>query len=500
MSAKDQKNTENNQLKLFDTMSRTIKPIFAKDGKQLRFYCCGPTVYGPAHIGNFRTFLLQDVMRRVVELTGLPTKHVRNITDVDDKTIRDSQAAGVSLNEFTKKWYEKLTADSEALGSLAPHLEPSAVKHIPEQIQLIQDLIDKNVAYATEDGSVYYNVANWENYGRLSRVKDREITTKTDARSDDDEYESKESLVDFALWKGRKPEDGENYWDSPWGQGRPGWHTECSAMSVKYLGKNFDLHSGGVDLIFPHHENEIAQCEACNNETFADHWYHIEHLMVDGGKMSKSLGNMYTLEDLEIKGFSAAEVRYVLVSGHYRQQLNFTLNSLSAARQALNKLSRFAQVLNALVQFSLPTQFKKIVNKRIAGGQWKYFGSAWGALLMDLNTPKALGQLFAEIKNIEKAIAQKSMSDDELKAAGIEFQHIVGALGLIVPEPEEVDVPVDIQELADKRWQFRLFKDWEASDKLRAELKDLGWHVKDGRDGFQMVPLPGIMDHDEVDN
>ncbi len=481
------------ELELYDTMSRSVKVVKASDQNVFRFYCCGPTVYGPAHIGNFRSFLMQDVMRRTVELTGWRTKHVRNITDVDDKTIRDSQKAGKSLKEFTTFWYEKLTVDSEKLGCLRPHLEPGAVSHIPEQINLIQELVKKGHAYATEDGSVYYDVKSWKKYGELSRLKEREIKTQQMERADSDEYQPKESLVDFALWKGRKPEDGENFWESPWGQGRPGWHTECSAMSVKYLGKTFDLHSGGVDLIFPHHENEIAQSESCHCATFADHWFHIEHLMVDGGKMSKSLGNLYTVDNIEEKGHTANELRYVLVSGHYRQQLNFTLESLTAAKQALNKLSRFAQILKVVANQSIPSQFKSILKKKIEKGEWKYFGNAWDALLDDLNTPKALGLVFSTIKQIEKQMVAESNSGVDLPSVARELAHILGALGIALPEPEKYDAPAHIKEIADKRCEHRAKKNWELSDALRDELKNLGWHIMDGKEGYQLVPLPGTL-------
>lgn len=490
----DQREDRMGELHLYDTMTRSVMPVRAKDGKQFRFYCCGPTVYGAAHIGNFRTFLLQDVMRRVIELSGVKTKHVRNITDVDDKTIRDSQKEGKSLREFTKFWYEKLQVDSEKLNCLKPHHEPGAVDHIPEQIALIEDLVTKGHAYATEDGSVYYNVSSWEDYGGLSRLKGREISTGAGGRSDSDEYESKESLVDFALWKGRKPEDGDNFWESPWGQGRPGWHTECSAMSVKYLGKTFDLHSGGVDLIFPHHENEIAQSEACHGARFADHWFHIEHLMVDRGKMSKSLGNMYTVDDIEKMGHTANELRYVLISGYYRQQLNFTLDSLVAARQALSKLARFAQVIQAVGQASVQSSYKAVVKKRVASEDWQFLSGSWEALLDDLNTPKCLGQIFSVLKSVEKQMADKSISGEQLVQLARELSHILAALGVTLPEPEPVDVPDSIRDIAEARWTFRQDKNWEESDRIRDQLKSLGWHVMDGRDGYQMVPLPGT-DH-----
>ncbi|MGJ8634932.1 MAG: cysteine--tRNA ligase, partial [Luteolibacter sp.] len=299
---------------LLDTLTRSEKPITPIDGKTYRFYACGPTVYGPAHIGNFRTFVLQDVFRRTLETGGTRTLHVRNLTDLDDKTIRDSQAAGKSLKDFTKIWTEKFHRDCKALACLPPHIEPSAIEHIPQQIAMIEKLVEKGHAYPSDDGSVYFKISSFPGYGKLSRLDERELELgKTqNTRANADEYE-KDSISDFVLWKSRRPEDGENHWKSPWGQGRPGWHLECSAMIEEYLGDTFDMHSGGIDLAFPHHENEIAQslC-ACGGE-FAAHWFHTTHLLVDGGKMSKSLGNMYTLEDLEKKGFTAMEVRYVLI-------------------------------------------------------------------------------------------------------------------------------------------------------------------------------------------
>jgi cysteinyl-tRNA synthetase len=288
-------------LTLHDTLSRSEHPLRPVDGETLRFYCCGPTVYGPAHIGNFRTFVVQDVFRRVTELSGTPTLHVRNITDVDDKTIRDSLKAGQSLIDFTQSWTTKFHADCDGLNLLRPHVEPSAVAHISHQIRMIETLVSRGHAYVSADGSVYFRVKSYADYGTLSHLEDRELklgASESASVADNDEY-AKDALADFALWKARKPEDGPNYWPSPWGEGRPGWHLECSAMILEYLGEDFDLHSGGVDLIFPHHENEIAQSCCSTHGKFARHWFHIAHLMVDGGKMSKSLGNLYTLEDLK---------------------------------------------------------------------------------------------------------------------------------------------------------------------------------------------------------
>ena len=302
-------------LHLYDTRTRKAQEISPMDGKTLRFYCCGPTVYAPAHIGNFRTFIMQDVFRRVVELGGTATTHVRNLTDVDDKTIRDSRKAAVTLAEFTATWADKFHRDCQALNCLPPHVEPSAVAHIPEQIEMVKALVEKGHAYPSEDGSVYFRISSFPEYGSLSHLDKRELDLgKTaNARSNADEYE-KDSVADFVLWKSRRPEDGDNYWPSPWGEGRPGWHLECSAMIHKYFGNDFDLHSGGVDLVFPHHENEVAQSRCACGGGFARLWFHIAHLLVDGGKMSKSLGNMYTLEDLAKLGHKAEAVRCVLAA------------------------------------------------------------------------------------------------------------------------------------------------------------------------------------------
>jgi len=362
-------------LKLYDTLSREVQDVFPMDGKIVRFYCCGPTVYGPAHVGNFRTFVLQDIFRRALETCGQKTYHARNLTDVDDKTIRQSQEEGVSLGDFTDRWTKRFNQDCHLLNLLPPHVQPSAVAHVPEQIALIQRLIDGGKAYQGPDGSVYFKVDSFEKYGALSRLADREITTSSRDRETSDEYQ-RDSAADFALWKARRPEDGENYWNSPWGEGRPGWHIECSAICLKHLGESFDVHSGGVDLVFPHHENEIAQVEAVTHKTFARHWFHITHLMVEGTKMSKSLGNLYTLSDLQEKGYDAQTVRYVLLSGSYRQPLNFTFDSLKAAQKALKKLQDFSQKIELPKQPSHP----------LGSENFGPFSEVQKAMLTDLNT------------------------------------------------------------------------------------------------------------------
>ena len=470
-------------LSLYDTLSRTQKTVSAEDGKSLRFYCCGPTVYAAAHIGNFRTFVVQDVFRRVVELGGLRTKHVRNITDVDDKTIRNSQAQGMPLGEYTKKWTEKFHEDCRALNCLPPHVEPSAVGHIAEQIDIVERLMAANHAYRSEDGSVYFRISSYPEYGQLAHLDKQQLDLGKTAqtRADTDEYE-KDSVADFVLWKARRPEDGENYWPSPWGEGRPGWHLECSAMSHKYLGDTFDLHSGGVDLVFPHHENEIAQSRcACGGES-ARHWFHVTHLLVDGAKMSKSLGNMYTLADLQERGYAPAALRYVLAGAYYRRPLNFTLAGMKDATSALHKLRRFDDAIAQRAGGKEPT-YKDLVKNRPALGA---FEPAWESLEDDLNTPEALGHVFSAIRQIKPA----ELSAEEAGAVWRSFRFIIEALGLALPPvEEEINVPDDIRALADERWAARLAKDWAKADALRAQLTEQGWAMKDGRDGYQLTIL-----------
>lgn len=469
-------------MKLFDTQKRALKDIAASDGKRLRFYCCGPTVYGPAHIGNFRTFVMQDVFRRVVELGGLNTCHVRNLTDVDDKTIRDSRKAGMTLTDFTAQWTDKFHADCLALNCLPPHIEPSAVAHIPHQIRMVEELVEKGHAYPSEDGSVYFKISSFPEYGKLSHLDERELDLgKTaQARSNADEYE-KDSVADFVLWKAWKPEDGENKWTSPWGEGRPGWHLECSAMIHEYLGETFDLHSGGVDLVFPHHENEVAQSRcACGGE-FALHWFHITHLLVNGGKMSKSLGNMYTLSDLEAMGYKPEEVRYVLAGAYYRRPLNFMLESLMDARAALQRLARFSKALQEKAGIPAPS-YKELCKTHPGVGA---FASAWESLNDDLNTPEALGHVFSALKKVDVP----SLGKEEAAEVLMSFHFILESMGIVLPslEPEKVDVPTDVRELAERRQAARLARDWATSDLLRDELQKLGWVVKDKKEGYDLL-------------
>ena len=475
-------------LHLHDTLSRDRCEIFPEDGKIFRFYCCGPTVYGPAHIGNFRAFLVQDFLRRVIELSGIKTLHVRNITDVDDKTIREAQKSDLSLIDFTAEWTKRFHQDAKELNMLDPHIEPSAVQHIPEQIQLIEKLIESGNAYPSEDGSVYFSVRSYPDYGKLTRIDKRDLMAGAgETANDADEYD-KDNVCDFVLWKARKPEDGDNYWDSPWGSGRPGWHLECSAMGMKYLGESFDLHAGGVDLCFPHHENEIAQSEACTGKDFVRHWFHNEHLMVDGSKMSKSLGNLYTLADIHDRGFSASELRYSLLSGSYRTKINFSFDRMNEARINLKRIAILVRDLGA----DLPSYEELCECASSEDTVPGPFESSWDALLGDLNASAALGELFVAIKPLEKELAEGNVTDADKKAALNGLALLIHAFGWVLPEPESIqvslDVPDHVKDLAEKRWAAKEDKDWAESDRLRDAVLAEGWVIKDSKDGYDLEP------------
>jgi len=463
-------------LKLFDSLTRDVRELQRPAGlppvsaaHPFAFYNCGPTVYAAAHIGNFRTFVVNDVIRRLLELEfgKDAVKHVRNLTDVDDKTIKRARDEQRPLADVTKQWTDKFHADCAALNCLPPHVEPTATGHIREQVDMIDVLMQKGHAYRAPDGSVYFKVNSFDRYGKLSRVKERELQlgSALAGKSQAVDADEKEDGSDFALWKAHKSEDGANAWDSPWGRGRPGWHIECSAMSKKHLGATIDLHTGGVDLLFPHHENEIAQSECCNDATFSRHWYHSEHLLVDGKKMSKSLGNLYTLDDLVAKGFSPAALRYTLLSGHPRKQLNFTLDSLHAADSALATLRAYRATLAAAPAPAAPAH--------------DAFAPVIGALQDDLNTPAALGALFTVVnrKDVEANLAS--------------FDRAMFALGLDLSAsaaPKKVDAPAGIAALAAKRWAAKQAKDFATADALRKEIGAAGWSMLDRKDGYSLEP------------
>jgi len=474
---------------LYDTLTREVRPLEPADGKELRFYCCGPTVYGPAHIGNFRTFLLQDTLRRTLEVAGHTVNHVRNITDVDDKTIRQSQEEGRALSEFTQYWTERFHEDCAALNMLPPTTEPRATEHIEEQVALIAQLVDKGHAYVGGDGSVYFRLCSCHDYGKLSHLKPDELSTQATnsagQANDADEYE-RESISDFALWKKRKSEDGDNYWPSPWGEGRPGWHIECSAMSMKYLGESFDLHGGGIDLCFPHHENEIAQSECGTGQPFARHWFHCAHLMVEGKKMSKSLGNFWRLAEVRDKGFSPTTLRYALIAGHYRQQLNLTEHALQSAQSALDKLEKGVRTFLAKAGIA-EDDFKTWNDQPSPLATTGVFEPAWARLANDLNVPGCLGEIFTSLKHLDRPDFDKLAMRGQAEALG----GLLYALGLRLFTAEETpgaEIPEAVQALAQQRWEAKKNRDFTAADALRAEIQSHGWQVLDRKDGYDLSP------------
>jgi cysteinyl-tRNA synthetase len=462
-------------IKLFDSLTREPRELSpAQPDGVFRFYNCGPTVYAPAHIGNFRTFVINDVIRRLLDLE-FPGKvrHVRNLTDVDDRTIGQARQENRALAEITRKWTDLFHADCAALNCLPPHVEPAATGHIPEQVDMIDVLMKKGNAYRSANGSVYFKIGSFPSYGALSRIRERELKVTNSAFDAD----HKDDVGDFALWKAYKPEeDGDVRWPGPAGaaEGRPGWHIECSAMIKKHLGDTIDLHTGGVDLLFPHHENEIAQSQCCNGTTFALHWYHSEHLLVDGATMSKSRGNYFTLGDLVAKGYSAMAVRYALLAGGQpRKQLNFTLDSLHAAESALGTLRRVSADLAPAAGGGPPAQ---------PSGP---FDAAYGALCDDLNVPAALGALFTAINGL----GSRGASPGDRAA----FGRVMRALGLDFAPGDggrrQADCPPEVAALASRRLAAKKAGDFATADSLRAELARAGWTMRDGKDGSTLEPL-----------
>ena len=450
-------------IRLHDSLSREPRELRPSqpDGV-FRFYNCGPTVYAPAHIGNFRTFVVNDVLRRVLELEfgADKVRHVRNLTDVDDRTIGQSRKEQRPLADITRHWTGIFNEDCAALNLLKPHAEPTATGFIREQVNMIEVLMEKGHAYRAPDGSVYFRLNTFPDYGRLSRIQERELKV-TNAVADADH---KDSVSDFALWKAYKPEeDGTVQWPGPRtaSAGRPGWHIECSAMSKALLGDTIDLHTGGVDLLFPHHENEIAQSECCNSVPFSRHWYHSEHLLVDGTTMSKSKGNYYTLRDLVAKGHEAMALRYALLMGHPRKQLNFTLDSLHAAASALRTLRS--------VRAAIPG----------AGGSVDVFAPVLAALQDDLNFPGALGALFATLKSATPADINAALFDRAMFALGLDLS----------AQAPVAAVPAEVTALAERRWAAKQAKDFKAADALRAEISAAGWTMLDRKDGWSLEPL-----------
>jgi cysteinyl-tRNA synthetase len=463
-------------LRFFNTYSREIEEFVPIAPPLVRMYTCGPTVHDYAHIGNFRAYIFEDLLQRHLEASGFQVHRVMNLTDVDDKTIRNSRAAGQPLDQFTRKIKDAFFEDLRAL-RIEPAAEfPAATepRYIERMIQMIRELENHGIAYQAEDGSVYFRLSRFPDYGRLAHLNLDELRPTGRVRSD--EYE-KESIGDFALWKAWDEADGDVAWDSPWGRGRPGWHIECSAMAIALLGPELDIHCGGVDNIFPHHEAEIAQSESCTGRKFVRYWLHCAHLMVQGQKMAKSLGNFYTLRDLAAQGWTGREIRYTLISVNYRLPLNFTFEGLAAARSALARIDEWAARLATLAGSENRASAHPLAAE--TGFQT--------ALDEDLNISGALGHLFDVIRESNRLMDHGQFTAADARALLNWWRNINQVLAF---EPEAASIPPEIRTLLDARDAARKGRDWAASDKLRDQLAALGWEVKDTREGQRITPRP----------
>lgn len=459
-------------LSLYNTLTCQIEP-FKPMGPKAKMYSCGPTVYGYAHIGNFRTFVSTDLLRRVIEVNGIPVTQVMNLTDVDDKTMKGANDRGMPLREYTDIYIEAFFEDLRTLKIEGVARFPRATDAIPSMIRMIEKLIDKGYAYQADDKSIYFRVHAFKEYGKLSHIDRQSLVAGASERVHQDEY-TKDNLCDFALWKAYDQKtDGPIFWQSPFGPGRPGWHIECSAMAQDFLGPSIDIHCGGIDLVFPHHENEIAQSECCNHAPFATHWFHVEHLHVDGKKMSKSLGNFYTLRDLIEKGFSGREVRAFIAQSHYRMPLNFTLEGLKGVRQALFRVD---QLWDRLELGADAGEENFNVDKIHA--------SFMEALNHDLNFPKAFAVLFDMVRDVNKGLDQKKISKESQKRILELLERFDAILGCL--KKEEEPIPGSILDLVEARQKARKERRFQDADKIRNEITLLGYELEDVTNGTKV--------------
>lgn len=452
-------------LTFYNTLTRQDENFTPQnsDSQSVSLYTCGPTVYNYPHIGNYRAYLFGDILKRTLVYSGLTVRHVMNITDIDDKTIRDSQKEGKTLKEFTEFYTNEFFKDRDALGILPADIYTKATDYVTEMVEMIESLLEKGVAYKEPDGSVYFDIKKFPEYGKLAHVDLSELKDNASGRIKKDEYE-KENAQDFALWKAWDETDGDVFWETSLGKGRPGWHIECSAMSTKELGNTIDIHTGGVDNIFPHHENEIAQSEcATGTSPFVRYWMHCAHLMVDGKKMAKSAGNFYTLRDITSRGYNPLVFRYLTLSTHYRSPLNFTWEALDGARYGLANLHNYFRSL---------TEEATVVSE-------KYEEKFLTALENDLNTSSALA-IVSEVRHDMTLVAGVK------KATLLDFDRV---LGLGLGSLEEETVPEEVLELSRVRQEARIAKNWPLSDELREKIEALGYSVKDTEKGSSVSKI-----------
>ncbi len=456
-------------LKVYNTLTRKKEEFKPIKEKTAGIYSCGPTVYNFAHIGNFRSYIFGDVLKRYLKYKGYKVKHIMNLTDVDDKTIANSQKEGVSLKEFTERYSKLFFEDIKALNIEPADIYPKATEYIEEMVELIKKLLKNGIAYKAEDG-IYYSISKFKGYGKLAQLgKAKLIAGK---RVLNDEYD-KESVQDFALWKFWDEKDGDVYWETEIGKGRPGWHVECSAMSTKNLGQPFDLHTGGIDLIFPHHENEIAQSEGAEGKKFVNYWMHCAHLVVEGKKMSKSLGNFYTLRDITERGYNPKAIRYLLLSTHYRQQLNFTFEELNAATKTVEGLIDLMKRLKEADGKN--TDAEKAIKDAI-----KSFEKAMDD---DLNISEALASVFSLVKHANKLLSEGKISKEDGRKIIDAFEKFDKVLGIL--EGDEEEISEEIEELIKKREDARKKGNWKESDRIREELKQKNIILEDTKTGVR---------------
>ncbi len=451
-------------LKLYNTLTKK-KEIFKPIKKGYAgMYVCGPTIYDYAHIGNLRAYVFSDLLKRYLKFSGYEVREVMNLTDVDDKTIRGSQKAKQSLRNFTEKYEKAFLEDIKEMNIQKPEVMPRATEHIKEMVAIVKKLLDKGIAYKANDG-IYFSIGKFRNYGKLSGIKIKELKAGASERLKKDEYD-KESANDFALWKFYDKEDGDVFWETEIGKGRPGWHIECSAMSMKYLGESFDIHTGGADLIFPHHENEIAQSEASTGKKFVNYWLHNEWILVNGKKMSKSLGNFYKLKDITEKKYSPLDLRYFYLSKIYGEQLNFTWENLDNAKNSLERLKNIISNLD---------KNKKKNSKNILAAK-KQFSEIMND---DLNSPKALSYLWDILRD-------DKLNDSEKYELALEFDKV---FGLELEKEEEIEIPREVKKLIKEREEMRKKKNWQEADNIRNRIKKAGYQIDDTEEGVKIRKL-----------
>jgi cysteinyl-tRNA synthetase len=473
-------------IRFFNTYSRELEEFEPRDpaARPLRIYTCGPTVYSRAHIGNFRAYIFEDLLQRHLELRGYKVHRVMNITDVDDKTIRGAREAGVPLRKFTEQFKQAFFEDSDTLRIKRADEYPAATdqRYVDRMIEMIATLISKGLAYQADDKSVYFRINKFPDYGKLAHIDLSQL--QSTGRVKHDEYD-KEHIGDFALWKAWDEDDGDVKWDSPWGLGRPGWHIECSAMSTALLGDQLDIHCGGVDNIFPHHEAEIAQSEGVTGKKFVRYWLHCAHLLVDGQKMAKSLGNFYTVPDVQAKGYTGRELRYALLRVHYRVPLNFTWEGMNEARESLGRIDEWLSRLREIAQEE-NVQRPTPINREQAPNVQRPIKPAFEeALDDDLNISAALGFLFEAIRETNRAMDENKL--DSASASGwLDWWKRINTV-LDLEAEFEIIVPPEVAQLAKDRENARREKNWKLSDELRDQISALGWDVRDTKEGPKLT-------------